>query len=72
MASVKLIEPTPSAYGYPLLIKHLLKTPLAHATHKEIVYHNLRYNLIPRLRNGSESSQTHWRPWGWDPETPWA
>jgi hypothetical protein len=26
-----LIGRTPSAYGYPLLVKHLLHTPLAHA-----------------------------------------
>ncbi len=28
----------PSAYAYPLLIKHLLHTPLAHAPDQEIVY----------------------------------
>src|SRR5579864_58460 len=32
------ISPTPSAYAYPLLIKHLLHTPLAHAPNQEIVY----------------------------------
>jgi fatty-acyl-CoA synthase len=42
MASVKLIDPTPSAYGYPLLIKHLLRTPLAHASKQEIVYRDLK------------------------------
>ena len=33
-----LIESTPSAYRYPLLIKHLLHTPLIHAPHQQIVY----------------------------------
>ena len=33
-----LIERTPSAYDYPLLIKHLLHTPLAVAPEQEIVY----------------------------------
>ncbi|MDQ3941870.1 MAG: fatty acid--CoA ligase, partial [Actinomycetota bacterium] len=37
-----LIESTPSAYGYPLLIKHLLHTPLAHAPEQEIVYRDLK------------------------------
>lgn len=32
------IQVTPSAYTYPLLIKHLLHTPLAHAPEQEIVY----------------------------------
>src|SRR5579859_2857946 len=32
------MNPTPSAYAYPLLIKHLLHTPLAHAPNQEIVY----------------------------------
>jgi fatty-acyl-CoA synthase len=35
---VSLIERTPSAYDYPLLIKHLLHTPLAVAPEQEIVY----------------------------------
>jgi len=33
-----LITRSPSAYGYPLLIKQLLHTPLAHAPEQEIVY----------------------------------
>src|SRR5215213_3548590 len=42
---IELIERTPSAYGYPLLIKHLLYTPLAHAPEQEIVYRDLhRYD----------------------------
>ncbi len=36
--SASLIERTPSAYDYPLLIKHLLHTPLATAPEQEIVY----------------------------------
>ena len=31
-------EPAPSAYGFPLLIRHLLHTPLAHAPDQEILY----------------------------------
>jgi acyl-CoA synthetase (AMP-forming)/AMP-acid ligase II len=57
-----LIEHTPSAYGYPLLIKHLLHTPLAHAPDQEIVYRDLhRYDYrtlrrrIGQLASGLES-----------------
>ncbi|KAA0997429.1 AMP-binding protein, partial [Paraburkholderia panacisoli] len=32
------LNPTPSAYAYPLLIKHLLQTPLGQAPDQEIVY----------------------------------
>ena len=39
--SVSLIERTPSAYDYPLLIKHLLHTPLAIAPEQEIVYRDV-------------------------------
>jgi len=35
---IRLAEPAPEAYSYPLLIKHLLHTPLATAPHQEIVY----------------------------------
>ncbi|HYA40350.1 MAG TPA: long-chain fatty acid--CoA ligase [Syntrophobacteraceae bacterium] len=42
MAPVKLIDRTPSAYSYPLLIKHLLRTPLIHAPKQEIVYRELK------------------------------
>ncbi|WP_374625245.1 fatty acid--CoA ligase [Pandoraea sp.] len=34
----ELTNGTPSAYAYPLLIKQLLHTPLAHAPEQEIVY----------------------------------
>jgi len=38
----KLIEISPSAYEYPLLVKHLLHYPLAHSPDEEIVYRDLR------------------------------
>jgi fatty-acyl-CoA synthase len=57
--SANLIERAPSAYDYPLLIKHLLHTPLAHAPDQEIVYRDLvRYDYrtlrqrIGRLAGG--------------------
>jgi fatty-acyl-CoA synthase len=53
------LNPAPSAYAYPLLIKHLLHTPLAHAPNQEIVYRGqkrLTYRTlgerISRLANG--------------------
>ncbi len=60
--SVSFIERTPSAYDYPLLIKHLLHTPLAVAPDQEIVYrdtHRIPYWLmrqrIGRLASGLTS-----------------
>jgi fatty-acyl-CoA synthase len=57
--SASLIERTPSAYDYPLLIKHLLHTPLATAPEQEVVYRDMsRYNYrtlrqrIGRLASG--------------------
>src|SRR5205085_2891592 len=57
--SASLIERTPSAYDYPLLIKHLLHTPLATASEQEIVYRDIsRYTYrtldqrISRLASG--------------------
>ena len=54
-----LIERTPSAYDYPLLIKHLLHTPLVTAPDQEIVYRDIcRYTYrtlskrISRLASG--------------------
>ncbi len=38
MNSTRLIEPTPSAYCYPLLIKRILEQPLNYEPEKEIVY----------------------------------
>ena len=62
MAPVKLIDRTPSAYSYPLLIKHLLRTPLVHAPKQEIIYRELkRYDYralgerIGRLANALKS-----------------
>ena len=67
---VKLVQSTPSAYRYPLLIKQLLLTPLAIAPAQEITYQGkLRYTYrtlnerIGRLANvltglGVESGQT--------------
>ncbi|TME26317.1 MAG: fatty acid--CoA ligase [Chloroflexi bacterium] len=49
-AAVNLIDRTPSAYDSPLLIKHLLQTPLAHATDQEIVYRDLQRFDYPTLR----------------------
>ena len=39
---VKLVRPTPEAYLYPLLIKHLLHAPLTRSPDQEIVYRDLR------------------------------
>ncbi|MGO9122110.1 MAG: fatty acid--CoA ligase [Desulfomonilaceae bacterium] len=58
----KLIDRTPSAYAYPLLIKHILRTPLVHSPKQEIVYKELkRYDYLTlaervgRLANALES-----------------
>jgi len=40
--SDNLIEFSPSAYQYPLLLKHLLHYPMVHAPDQEIVYRDLR------------------------------
>jgi fatty-acyl-CoA synthase len=57
-----LIEHTPSAYKYPLLIKHLLHAPMAQSADQEIVYRDLsRYTYrdlrerIGRLAGGLTS-----------------
>ena len=56
--SVRVVSSTPSAYRYPLLIKHLLLTPLATAPEQEITYQGkVRYTYrtlkerIGRLAN---------------------
>ena len=42
---VKIIEKTPSAYPYPLLIKNILNTPLIYSPDQEIVYSDrVRYS----------------------------
>jgi fatty-acyl-CoA synthase len=48
--SASLIERTPSAYDYPLLIKHLLHTPLATAPEQEIVYRDICRHTYRTLR----------------------
>ncbi len=60
--ATKLIEHTPSAYAYPLLIKHLLHTPLRSCPHQEIVYRDISrydyatlYKRIGRLANALSS-----------------
>ena len=54
-----VLDPTPSAYTYPLLIKQLLHTPLSHAPEQEIVYRDLKrlsyrqlHERIGRLASG--------------------
>ena len=47
---VKLIDRTPEAYGYPLLIKQLLHTPLAIAPDQEITYMGGRRHSYRTLR----------------------
>lgn len=55
----RLIEKTPSAYGYPLLIKQLLHTPMTIAPDQEIVYSDTKrftyrefYERVRRLGSG--------------------
>src|SRR6266699_4813012 len=48
--SASLIERTPSAYDYPLLIKHLLHTPLATSPEQEIVYRDTSRYTYRTLR----------------------
>src|SRR5882672_10829207 len=44
IVAIRLASPAPGAYNYPLLIKHLLHTPLATAPSQEIVYRDrVRY-----------------------------
>ena len=47
---VKIIPPTPSAYTYPLLIKHLLHTPMVRSPGQEIVYRDLRRRTYREFR----------------------
>ncbi|MBF0223920.1 MAG: fatty acid--CoA ligase [Desulfobacterales bacterium] len=43
--SIRLIEPTNSAFNFPLLIKNLLKTPLIYSPKQEIIYRDkIRYD----------------------------
>src|ERR1700716_4082983 len=45
-----LIEHTPSAYKYPLLIKHLLHTPMTQSADQEIVYRDFSRYTYRDLR----------------------
>ena len=45
-----LIEVSPSAYQYPLLIKHLLHYPMVHAPDQEIVYRDIRRHSYRAFR----------------------
>ena len=45
-----LIEHTPSAYKYPLLIKHLLHAPMSQSADQEIVYRDLSRYTYRDLR----------------------
>ncbi len=47
---VKIVAPTPSAYTYPLLIKHLLHSPMTRAPDQEIVYRDLRRRTFREFR----------------------
>ena len=47
---VKLVQSTPSAYAYPLLIKQLLLTPLATVPEQEIVYRDRQRYSYRTLR----------------------
>ena len=47
---VKIIPPTPSAYTYPLLIKHLLHSPMVRVPDQEIVYRDLRRHTYQQFR----------------------
>ena len=47
---VKIIPPTPSAYPYPLLIKHLLHAPMVRSPDQEIVYRDLRRHTYRAFR----------------------
>lgn len=40
--TTKLIQPTKSAYNYPLLIKNILKTPMIYSPDQEIIYRDQR------------------------------
>ena len=49
--AARMIAVTPSAYAYPLLIKHLLHTPLMQAPQQEIVYRDLKRFSYADLRD---------------------
>ena len=45
-----LIDFTPSAYRYPLLIKHMLHAPMLRAADQEIVYRDIRRQTYHEFR----------------------
>src|SRR5271165_5239417 len=47
---VKIIPSTPSAYTYPLLIKHLLHAAMVRSPDQEIVYRDLRRHTYRNFR----------------------
>ncbi len=47
---VRIIPPTPSAYTYPLLIKHMLHTAMVRSPDQEIVYRDLRRRTYREFR----------------------
>jgi fatty-acyl-CoA synthase len=50
ITNTRIIERTPNAYEYPLLIKHLLHFPMRYTPEKEIVYRDKeRYNYVELL-----------------------
>ena len=56
---VKLVQSTPSAYQYPLLIKQLLLTPLAIAPEQEITYQGkVRYSYRTLNKRISQLANT--------------
>ena len=45
--TVRLIPQTPSAYGFPLLIKNILRTPLIYYPNREIIYRDkMKYTYV--------------------------
>jgi fatty-acyl-CoA synthase len=45
--TVRLIPQTPSAYGFPLLIKNILRTPLIYYPDREIIYRDkMKYTYV--------------------------
>jgi fatty-acyl-CoA synthase len=56
---VKLIPQTPSAYGFPLLIKNILRTPLTYFPDREIVYRDkMTYTYVELNRRVQRLANT--------------
>ena len=58
------IAQTPSAYGFPLLIKGLLESGVTRAPEQEIVSGNQNRSPIGSSPSGSEGSPQVSRAWG--------